>query len=246
MKYWHQETIRSVDCQAEIMRLLISRAGGPSEDSPTSNNHLFSASNENSQVSLCPQAKSHTWHPSETLHFEDGLPRGLTASNIHHKHLDPDGADSGIPETELDLDRTCFQGSFDSPFSSKTDRVVPDKITRISTYRVLNRVSRIEDPAQSSASIPPEGIVKWYENMVTVNIIDTIMSDAQRHGRLSFYMVSHGEEGLMVGSAVILEPGDVITRQYYEHGVFLQRGFEPKDFMSQLAANANDPGYRSK
>lgn len=50
----------------------------------------------------------------------------------------------------------------------------------------------------------------------------------------------------MVGSAVILEPGDVITRQYYEHGVFLQRGFEPKDFMSQLAANANDPGYRSK
>ncbi|CAH0058698.1 unnamed protein product [Clonostachys solani] len=78
--------------------------------------------------------------------------------------------------------------------------------------------------------------------MVIVNIMDTIMSDAQRHGRVSFYMASHGEEGLMVGSAAALGPGDVITCQYREHGVFLQRGFELKDFMSQLAANANDPG----
>lgn len=46
----------------------------------------------------------------------------------------------------------------------------------------------------------------------------------------------------MIGSAAALSPKDVITCQYRETGVFLQRGFELKDFMSQLTANHNDPG----
>jgi 2-oxoisovalerate dehydrogenase E1 component alpha subunit len=46
----------------------------------------------------------------------------------------------------------------------------------------------------------------------------------------------------MVGSAAALDAGDVITTQYREHGVFLQRGYELKDFMCQLAGNHNDPG----
>lgn len=46
----------------------------------------------------------------------------------------------------------------------------------------------------------------------------------------------------MVGSAAALGPDDIITCQYREHGVFLQRGFELKDFMSQLTANKDDPG----
>jgi 2-oxoisovalerate dehydrogenase E1 component alpha subunit len=54
--------------------------------------------------------------------------------------------------------------------------------------------------------------------------------------------MSHGEEALMVGSATALTAEDVVTTQYREHGVFLQRGFTLKDFMSQLAANKNDPG----
>lgn len=46
----------------------------------------------------------------------------------------------------------------------------------------------------------------------------------------------------MVGSAAALGANDVITCQYRETGVFLQRGFTLKDFMSQLVANKNDPG----
>lgn len=46
----------------------------------------------------------------------------------------------------------------------------------------------------------------------------------------------------MIGSAAALEAQDVITCQYREHGVFLQRGFELKDFMSQMTSNCNDPG----
>lgn len=46
----------------------------------------------------------------------------------------------------------------------------------------------------------------------------------------------------MVGSSAALNPGDVITCQYRETGVFKQRGFVLRDFMSQLFSNKNDPG----
>lgn len=54
--------------------------------------------------------------------------------------------------------------------------------------------------------------------------------------------VSAGEEAIMIGSAAALKPEDVITCQYREHGVFLQRGFTLPDFMNQLVANRLDPG----
>lgn len=92
--------------------------------------------------------------------------------------------------------------------------------------------------------------------------MDVIMFEAQRQGRLSFYMVCHicishfprrhvlmcpgqvsaGEEGISVGSAAALTPDDVVFAQYRETGVFQQRGFTLKNFMSQLFANANDSG----
>lgn len=97
-----------------------------------------------------------------------------------------------------------------------------------------------------------------------VSIMDVIMFEAQRQGRLSFYMVcqshififdfperylliysgqvSAGEEGISVGSAAALTPDDVVFAQYRETGVFQQRGFTLKNFMSQLFANANDSG----
>lgn len=54
--------------------------------------------------------------------------------------------------------------------------------------------------------------------------------------------MSAGEEGITVGSAAALEPNDVITCQYRETGVYQQRGFTLKDFMSQLFSNRHDPG----
>jgi 2-oxoisovalerate dehydrogenase E1 component alpha subunit len=68
------------------------------------------------------------------------------------------------------------------------------------------------------------------------------MFDAQRQGRLSFYMTSQGEEGTCVGSASALEKEDVVFSQYREAGVFVQRGYTFEDFMSQLFANRKDAG----
>ena len=93
-----------------------------------------------------------------------------------------------------------------------------------------------------------------------MSIMDVIMFEAQRQGRLSFYMVrafpncqyernadisikvSAGEEGIAVGSASALDPEDVIFAQYREAGVFQARGFTLDNFMNQLFSNKKDFG----
>ncbi|KAI9733870.1 MAG: hypothetical protein M1834_002525 [Cirrosporium novae-zelandiae] len=100
----------------------------------------------------------------------------------------------------------------------------------------------IVDKARDPPKVGNEEVLEWYRNMVTVSIMDLIMFDAQRQGRISFYMVSAGEEGIAVASAAALSPDDVIFAQYREAGVFQQRGFTLDDFMSQLFANKHDSG----
>ncbi|KIW34654.1 uncharacterized protein PV07_01421 [Cladophialophora immunda] len=135
-----------------------------------------------------------------------------------------------------------FPGATGSPLSTKMDFLVPKSLPPIATYRVMNAEGRVQDDARAPPDVTDEQVLEWYKNMLTVNILDTIMSEAQRQGRLSFYMVSAGEEGIMVGSAAALGPDDVITCQYRETGVFKQRGYTLKDFLSQLVHNKNDPG----
>lgn len=59
-----------------------------------------------------------------------------------------------------------------------------------------------------------------YEAMMRQNILDGILYQAQRQGRISFYMTSFGEEGVAVGSASALESTDLVYGQYREAGKF--------------------------
>ena len=133
-----------------------------------------------------------------------------------------------------------FPGAVDSKFANTLSFEHPSTYPAIPTYRVMSPEGDIID----SAYAPPsdEIALKLYENMISVSIMDLIMFDAQRQGRLSFYMTSQGEEGTCVGSASALEKEDVVFSQYREAGVFVQRGFTLTNFMSQLFANAKDSG----
>ncbi|KKY24381.1 putative 2-oxoisovalerate dehydrogenase alpha subunit [Phaeomoniella chlamydospora] len=115
----------------------------------------------------------------------------------------------------------------------------PHERPAIPTYRIMDSEGVIVDPA-NKPDVPSEEIVRWYKTMLQVSIMDVIMFEAQRQGRISFYMVSAGEEGIAVGSASALIPEDVVFSQYREPGVFAYRGFTLKDFMSQLFANKYD------
>lgn len=109
------------------------------------------------------------------------------------------------------------------------------------TYRVVDQQGVVVDTS-FEVDITEEAVVKLYNDMLYVSIMDLIMFDAQRQGRLSFYMVSAGEEAVSVGSSSVLDPEDVMFCQYREQGVFKERGFTTKEFMSQLFANKNDTG----
>jgi 2-oxoisovalerate dehydrogenase E1 component alpha subunit len=79
----------------------------------------------------------------------------------------------------------------------------------IPTYRVLDTDGKVinsnEDPNLDSATL-----LKMYTHMVTLKVMDSIMYEAQRQGRISFYMTSYGEEGTLLGSAAALTIDDVV------------------------------------
>lgn len=78
--------------------------------------------------------------------------------------------------------------------------------------------------------------------MITIRTLDDILYNAQRQGRISFYMTNTGEEGCQIGSAAALHTDDYIYGQYREAGVLLHRGFGLSDFMNQCFGNCKDPG----
>jgi len=134
-----------------------------------------------------------------------------------------------------------FPGAVKSAFSHKMRFEQPSTYPALPTYRAVDQHGVVVDP-DFKPDLSDAEVVKLYRDMLTVSIMDLIMFDAQRQGRLSFYMVSAGEEAVSVATASALEKEDVVFCQYREQGVFKQRGFTLADFMNQLFANNKDPG----
>ncbi|KAH7367355.1 thiamine diphosphate-binding protein [Plectosphaerella cucumerina] len=134
-----------------------------------------------------------------------------------------------------------FPGAVKSAFTHNLKYETPSDYPTLPTYRVVDQDGIVVDES-FKPDLSDEEITKLYKDMVFISIMDLIMFDAQRQGRVSFYMVSAGEEALSIGSASVLTPEDVIFCQYREQGVFRQRGFTSADFMNQLFANSKDPG----
>lgn len=87
-----------------------------------------------------------------------------------------------------------------------------------------------------------EMAVKMYHNMVTLQTMDTIFYEAQRQGRISFYLTTIGEEAINIASAAALSMEDIIFPQYREPGVLLWRGFTLQEFANQCFSNKYDNG----
>lgn len=51
--------------------------------------------------------------------------------------------------------------------------------------------------------------------------MDKILYDAQRQGRISFYLTNFGEEATHIGSAAALHDNDLVYGQYRESGNFV-------------------------
>lgn len=55
--------------------------------------------------------------------------------------------------------------------------------------------------------------MKIYSNMVSLQMMDTVFYEAQRQGRISFYLTSAGEEAINIASAAALSADDIILPQ---------------------------------
>ena len=62
-------------------------------------------------------------------------------------------------------------------------------------------------------------VIDMYKKMTMLNVMDKILYESQRQGRISFYMTNYGEEGTHIGSAAALDPKDLVYGQYREAGM---------------------------
>lgn len=79
-------------------------------------------------------------------------------------------------------------------------------------------------------------------HMLRLREMDSVFQNAQRQGRISFYLTSRGEEGIHFGAASALEPQDIVLGQYREQGPLMWRGFTLQQFADQCFGNASDLG----
>ncbi|OAY58372.1 2-oxoisovalerate dehydrogenase subunit alpha 1, mitochondrial [Manihot esculenta] len=112
---------------------------------------------------------------------------------------------------------------------------------RIPCYRLLNDNGELINGSDFH-QVTEELAVKMYSKMVTLQQMDTIFYEAQRQGRISFYLTSVGEEAANIASAAALGADDVVLPQYREPGVLLWRGFTLEEFANQCFGNKADYG----
>ncbi|KGN48345.1 2-oxoisovalerate dehydrogenase subunit alpha 2, mitochondrial isoform X1 [Cucumis sativus] len=124
-------------------------------------------------------------------------------------------------------------------FTSQLSFIPDREEERIPCFRVLDDNGR---PCMYSnfTQVSKEVAMKIYHDMVTLQTMDTIFYEAQRQGRISFYVTSLGEEAINVASAAALSLDDLIVPQYREAGVLIWRGFTLKEFASQCFGNKYD------
>ncbi|XP_051127286.1 2-oxoisovalerate dehydrogenase subunit alpha 2, mitochondrial-like [Andrographis paniculata] len=111
---------------------------------------------------------------------------------------------------------------------------------RMHCYRVLGENGEIV--SSNFVQIDKDIALKMYKDMVTLQTMDTVFYEAQRQGRISFYVTAIGEEAVNIASAAALRMDDLVFPQYREAGVLLWRGFTIQEFADQCFGNKNDYG----
>ncbi|KAI2507558.1 Dehydrogenase E1 component [Fragilaria crotonensis] len=85
-------------------------------------------------------------------------------------------------------------------------------------------------------------LLRAYIQMIRLRQMDSILQNAQRQGRISFYMTCRGEEAIHFGAASALSLEDTVLAQYREAGVLMWRGFTLQQFADQCFSNKSDLG----
>jgi 2-oxoisovalerate dehydrogenase E1 component alpha subunit len=76
-------------------------------------------------------------------------------------------------------------------------------------YRILDDEGNIENAEEfKKVNLEKKDLLYMYECCIRLNVMDDILYNAQRQGRVSFYMTNFGEECSQIGSVHALKPTD--------------------------------------
>mmetsp|Transcript_45129 Transcript_45129/g.116744 ORF Transcript_45129/g.116744 Transcript_45129/m.116744 type:complete len:425 (-) Transcript_45129:207-1481(-) len=131
-------------------------------------------------------------------------------------------------------------------FPGARTQFVPDMEFResfdpIGCYRVTDHEGMPRENVNIPETNDEEFCKRVYDKMTQLNVMDTVFYDAQRQGRISFYMTHFGEEAAVIGSAAAFEQEhDHVFAQYREAGVLLWRGWTIKNCADQCTSNEFD------
>ncbi|KAH9179284.1 branched-chain alpha-keto acid dehydrogenase E1-alpha subunit [Lactarius sanguifluus] len=116
---------------------------------------------------------------------------------------------------------------------------------QLPTYRIMDGIGNVIEGAELP-ELDQEFARKIYKNMALLPIMDTLLYNIQRQGKISFYMTAHGEEATVVGTAAALLPDDEVLGQYRELGVLLWRGWGIDAAMAQCFGNEQDKASKGR
>lgn len=126
-------------------------------------------------------------------------------------------AAAAVEEAENGLVAGGDQQAIDFPggkvsFVAEMNFLPESQRERINCYRVLDDDGRTISGSRFQ-EVSKELALKMYSEMVTLQVMDTIFFEAQRQGRISFYLTSHGEEAINIASAAALTIDDIVLPQ---------------------------------
>ena len=104
--------------------------------------------------------------------------------------------------------------------------------------RVLDNNHQAKGPW--NPSLNKDILLKALRYMVMTRTYDDRMQRMQRQGKISFYMLSLGEEAISIGQGLALDPGDMLFPAYRNQGLFLLRGTGLVNMMCQCLSNTGD------
>ena len=84
----------------------------------------------------------------------------------------------------------------------------------------------------------PRLLVDMIKIMQYTRVLDDTLYQAQRQGRIPFYITTTGEEAVAVSTAMALQLEDVIYAQYRETGALIQRGLTSKNIIDECLGNS--------
>ncbi|KAA0150427.1 hypothetical protein FNF27_03645 [Cafeteria roenbergensis] len=134
-----------------------------------------------------------------------------------------------------------YPGGVTLPFTTDMAFHDPADDDRIPVFRVMDESGMLREGVEGFGE-DREDVTNMYTTMLRIHQLDTIFYEAQRQGRISFYMTANGEESIHVGAALGFNNDDPVYAQYREAGLLLMRGFTLQQFADQCCSNEDDGG----